>query len=117
MCDFSGNIVPEIIKKRPVVVITPHHIQRAGLSMVVPLSSTPSDRCDPYVVELSQNYGSYDFKRQFAKCDLACSVSWKRLDRFKLGYRRYASFHMTNSDFEAVIAGVAYAFGMKTHSS
>ena len=39
-CDFKGYIVPEIVKIRPVVVISPNEVVRPDLFTVVPLSNT-----------------------------------------------------------------------------
>ncbi|MEI6730857.1 MAG: type II toxin-antitoxin system PemK/MazF family toxin, partial [Pseudomonadota bacterium] len=35
-CDFSGMIEPEMIKERPVVVISPRLCSRTGLCTIVP---------------------------------------------------------------------------------
>lgn len=113
MCDFSGNIIPEIVKRRPVVVITPRLPYRSGLVTVVPLSTTPPEYNVDYVVKLSEYYGNDPFHpQQYAKCDLVCSVSLKRLDRIKVGYRKYISPQMSESDLNNVLLGVKKALGL-----
>lgn len=112
ICDFSGNSVPEIVKKRPVVVIRNQLPFRGGLFFVVPLSSTPPEHDVPYSFQLSKNYLSNDKTVMYAKCDLVCSVSLARLDRIKIGYRQYATPKMLPADFDRVIAGVKYALGV-----
>lgn len=110
ICDFSGNKIPEIVKKRPVVVLTPRLPYRDGLAIVVPLSTTPPKHKVPYVAELSENYlGNKD--KMYAKCDLLCSVSFQRLDRIKVGYRKYDTPKMSDEDFIKVIKGVKSALG------
>jgi len=52
MCDFDGYQVPEIVKTRPVVVVSPNHLIRPGLVSVVPLSLTPPDPVQPYHYQL-----------------------------------------------------------------
>lgn len=113
MCDFSGNIVPEIVKKRPVVVITPRLPHRERLATVVPLSTTPPEFLVDYVVKLSDYYGNDPQKpQQYAKCDLVCSVSFSRLDRIKIGYRKYISPQLSTKDLDAVLQGVKTALGL-----
>jgi len=111
ICDFTGNIVPEIVKRRPVLVITPRLPNRYGLVTVVPLSSSPPIEEVPYVVRLSKNYVSRDDCPLYAKCDLVCSVALKRLDRLKSGYRKFASPKVDDTDLEAVLKGVKCALG------
>jgi uncharacterized protein YifN (PemK superfamily) len=111
ICDFAGNIVPEIVKKRPVVVIRNHLPFRSGLVTVVPLSSSAPEHDVPYSFQLSKNYLSNDKTAMYAKCDLVCSVSLSRLDRIKIGYRQYATPKMIPDDFNRVIDGVKYALG------
>ncbi len=112
MCDFTGNIVPEIIKKRPVVVITPRLPYRTGLATVVPLSTTKPEYNVNYVVKLNKYYGNdVNAPQQYAKCDLVCSVSFKRLDRIKVGYRKYMCPQMSEEDLKSVLEGVKYALG------
>jgi len=111
VCDFKGNIIPEIVKRRPVVVLRNALPGRGNLALVVPLSSTPPQHDVPYCVLLSQNYMSLDDKPMYAKCDLVCSVSLQRLDRIKVGYRKYVAPRMEEDDFERVRQGVAWALG------
>ncbi len=111
ICDFTGNVVPEIVKKRPVVVITPRLPYRNHLATVVPLSTTPPEYNVPYVVKLSKNYLNPEDKAVYAKCDLLCSVSFRRLDRIKVARRKYITPQLNEEDFNAVINGVKAALG------
>jgi uncharacterized protein YifN (PemK superfamily) len=86
-CDFSGYIIPEIVKKRPVIVISAHKAN-AKLVTVVPLSATPPTKIEYYHLELDlsveKNIEPYlsNCKRWF-KCDLVYVVSIERMDRYK----------------------------------
>lgn len=111
ICDFKGNIVSEIVKRRPVVVLRDRLPYRTGLVIVVPLSSTAPEHEVSYSFQLSKNYLSRDETPQYAKCDLVCSVSLARLDRIKFGYRKYAAPRMDDVDFQKVIIGVKAALG------
>ena len=110
ICNYKGNILPEITKKRPVVIITPKLPYREKLAMIVPLSTTPPKYNVDYVVKLRGYYGN-DPKRpqQYAKCDLISSVSFKRLDRVKIGYRKYITPTLSDDDLDNVVKGVRRA--------
>ena len=113
MCDFRGSIAPEINKRRPVVVVTPRLPHRNGLCMVVPISTTAPHLPQPYHVGLSRNYvPSEDASVSvWAKCDLITNVSLGRLDRFKVGPRRFEAPRVTPEDLRRVRAGVLAALG------
>lgn len=113
ICDFRGNEVPEITKKRPVVVITPRLPHRENLATIIPLSTTPPLYDVPYVVKLTGYYGNDPQRpQQYAKCDLVCSVSFRRLDRIKVGYRKYIAPELIEEDFNAVIQGLKKALSL-----
>ncbi len=116
MCDFRGNIQPEIVKKRPVIVITPRLPHRDRLCMVVPTSTTAPDHPQPYHVRLLKNYhpNEPDDLPVWAKCDLITNVSTARLDRFKVGYRKYVTPKISAADLAAVRQGVLAALGFPT---
>lgn len=111
ICDFAGNIIPEIVKRRPVVVITPRLPHRDGLCTIVPLSSKPPDHPQPFHVLLSQSYLPGETIDSWAKCDLVCSVSMKRLDRVKAGHRKFIAPMLSAADLAAIRQGVLAALG------
>jgi uncharacterized protein YifN (PemK superfamily) len=90
ICDFDGYISPEIIKKRPVVVVSPSHLRRPGLVTVIPLSTTPPNPVERYHYRLTGNpVPGSDAAEVWAKCDLIATVCIERLDRVKFGRRQY----------------------------
>ncbi|MFN3147208.1 MAG: type II toxin-antitoxin system PemK/MazF family toxin [Paracoccaceae bacterium] len=113
VCDFSGFRAPEIIKKRPVIVVSSRLPHRQGLATVVPISLTAPKYPVDYVVRLSRNYhpGEDESVACWAKCDLLANVSFDRLDRFKVGRRKYLAPRADASDLEAVRSGVLRALG------
>jgi uncharacterized protein YifN (PemK superfamily) len=113
ICDFRGNILPEIVKRRPVIVVTPRLPYRDKLYTVVPLSLTPPDHPQPYQVRLSKNYNPAEDPTLpcWAKCDLITNVSQKRLDRFRVGPRRYHTPRISAEDLAAVRNGMLAALG------
>ena len=115
MCDFRGMIEPEICKKRPVIVVTPRLAFRDKLAMIVPTSTTEPKHPQEFQVRLSKNYhpNEPDDLPVWAKCDLVCSVSFARLDRFKAGMRSYVAPEISADDLAAVRRGILAALGFR----
>ena len=113
VCDFRGFIAPEIVKKRPIMVISSRLPYRAGLATVVPISLTPPKFDVEYVVKLSKNYhpSEDDDLDCWAKCDLLANVTLERLDRFKTGRRQYLAPKASVEDLQSVRQGVRKALG------
>ena len=116
MCDYgTGFILPEMVKVRPVVVVSPRFRTRPKLCTVVPLSSTEPRPRELYHHCLSA--GAYPPARgpMWAKCDMLATVSIDRLDRIKTrgrgGKRSYVTFAMPPDDMAAVMACVRVALG------
>lgn len=116
-CNFAGFIEPEIIKRRPVVVLTVHK-RNSRLVTVVPLSTTAPDPIEAHHYRLKQNPlpGPAD-KVVWAKCDMVAVVSIERLDlvhtgRGPDGKRRYLSLQIGPEQFESIRHGVASALGL-----
>lgn len=117
ICDFNtGFQPPEMVKERPVVVVSPRRRTGPGLCTVVPLSSTEPKPLEPYHHLLST--GAYPPARGpvWAKCDMMATVSCARLDRVKIrtpyGKREYAVFFMPPDDLEAIDACLRIALGL-----
>lgn len=110
ICDFSvGFQPPEMVKVRPVVVVSPRRRAGPGLCTVVPLSSTEPDPLEPYHHRLSP--AAYPPARgpMWAKCDMVITVSCNRLDRVKSratqgGARIYSVPRMPAADMAAIEA-------------
>ena len=83
-CDYKGFIVPEIIKKRPVVVIEKNR-QNSKLVTVVPLSMTAPLPLQDYHVEMEIEFCSLHLggEQSWVKCDLINTVSLNRLNLVK----------------------------------
>lgn len=113
ICNFHGCVMPEINKRRPVIVVTPRLRYRDGLVMVVPTSTTEPKHLQPYHVRLARNPHPNEPEERlvWAKCDLITNVSMARLDRFKVGYRKYYAPSISGKDLERVRAGVLAALG------
>jgi uncharacterized protein YifN (PemK superfamily) len=82
ICDFSGFIAPEMVKRRPAIVISPRFRGRGDLCSVVPLSTTSPNPIMPYHCQINFNPPlphPYTAPTMWAKCDMYCAVSFKRL--------------------------------------
>lgn len=107
-CDFRGFKEPEMVKVRPVMVVSPRLPYRSGLAAVVPISLTAPTHNLPFVVRLSKNYHPKedDGLPCWAKCDLLLNIGLWRLEGFKIDRRKWATPKATPEDLAAVRAGV-----------
>ena len=120
ICDFSSGFkAPEMVKKRPVVVIAPRHRHRSNLCTVVPLSTTKPQPIQPYHHKLNSESlpGKFAERETWAKCDMIVTVSFTRLDRVKIGInqqgkRLYACHSVIAHDLIAIQRAVLYALGL-----
>jgi mRNA interferase MazF len=115
ICDYTtGFQAPEMVKIRPVVVISPRR-RAAQLVTVVPLSSVQPSPAEPWHHLLSP--GAYPPARGpiWAKCDMVATVALSRLDRVKIkqgGIRSYCVYRIAPADLSAIMAGVKAALGL-----
>jgi len=114
MCDFSGFQVPEMIKPRPVVVVSPRLPRRSEIVAVVPISLTEPHQLMPYHVRLSKNYhpDEADDLPCWAIADMLMNLGLYRLNGFKIGRRKWATPQMTGDDLAAVRDAVLHGLGM-----
>ena len=117
MCDFNtGFIPPEMIKKRPVVIISPWSRRHTQLFTVVPLSGTPPISVHDYHVRLRESPMPEWDNELWAKCDLVTSVCMQRLDRICTGRdqnnkRQYESRLVGPEDLKAIQLAVLHGLG------
>ncbi|MDP1129370.1 type II toxin-antitoxin system PemK/MazF family toxin [Klebsiella pneumoniae] len=115
MCDFAGMVVPEIVKKRPIVVVARnrHHNQ---LGTVVPISTTAPIQIRDCHHELSVNpIPGNEHIACWVKCDMVMTVSLARLDRIKirtLEGRSYIVPQISTQEFELIRNGILHGMGM-----
>jgi mRNA interferase MazF len=116
ICDYStGFQLPEMVKVRPVVVISPRR-RSSQLATVVPISSTPPSPIEPWHYQLPQ--GAYPPARGpvWVKADVLATVALSRLDRVKVrglgGTRTYQTFQVDGATLAAIQAAVKAALGL-----
>jgi uncharacterized protein YifN (PemK superfamily) len=115
MCDFKGMVEPEMVKIRPVVVISRNRHNRK-LVTIVPISSTAPLSLKECHYELPDNpMPGNAHVRSWAKCDMVTTVSIARLDRVKVRTaqgRNYIVPVLSDADFERIRQAVLHGIGM-----
>jgi len=119
MCDFdTGFRPPEMVKRRPVVVLSPRR-HNAQTCVVVPLSTTVPEPAEVYHHQLDFESLPPLLRHSpvWAKCNMIAAVSLERLDRVRdgrdgLGRRRFVARHITEADLVAIRQGVLFAIGL-----
>ncbi|NTW84175.1 MAG: type II toxin-antitoxin system PemK/MazF family toxin [Chlorobiaceae bacterium] len=120
ICDFAGLIRPEMVKRRPVVIVSPRFRGRDQLCTVVPLSKTPP------VPEMPYHYkhyvdpalpAPYDASYHWVKGDMLYTVSLDRLDlpfdgKDSTGKRNYITRLITPADLLKIQKCISKGLGI-----
>ena len=116
-CNFTGFIAPEIVKRRPVVILATHK-RNSKLVTVVPLSTTAPDPIEAHHYRFRQNPLPDARDREvWAKCDMVAVVSIQRLDllhtgRDANGKRQHLHLNIGSDHFDSIRHCVASALGL-----
>ena len=113
MCDYrTGFVPPEMVKRRPVVVVAVHS-HRRGPYVVVPFSTAAPRAVELFHIRIPA--GRYSFLSStldvWAKCDVMAAVAPGRLDRFYWRGRSAAPM-IASGDFRSIQRGVLHALGL-----
>lgn len=123
LCNYgTGFIAPEMVKIRPVVVISPRLRRRADLVAVVPLRTTPPNPVEPHHCSITLAVAlprPFDAPQMWAKCDMVATVAMSRLDRFRDGRatggaRRFATGRIDADQLNAIRKAVLHGLGLGT---
>ena len=82
ICDFKGFVPPEMVKRRPAVVISPRLRRRQKLCTVIPLSTTTPNPIEAYHHKLHIDPvlpSPYNAQVHWVKADMVYTVSFDRL--------------------------------------
>lgn len=122
LCDYArgGFVPPEMVKRRPAIVVSPRLPHRDGLCAVVPLSTTAPTHDVPYIVEMTLEPAlpsPFDSPVMWAKCDMVATVSFERLDLFRSGRdqqgkRKYLTRKLDAETLERIMNGVRAGLGI-----
>src|SRR5919205_3328355 len=124
LCDYSlgGFRPPEMVKRRPAVVISPRLPKREHLCTVVPLSGTPAPDGVPYqvLVRLDEPLPPpFDKAEWWAKADMLATVGFNRLDFFRTrrdpvtGERAFLHPRLSRTELSWIRQAVFYALAME----
>jgi uncharacterized protein YifN (PemK superfamily) len=113
MCDYrTGFVPPEMVKRRPVVVVAPAWRGPHGPFLVVPLSTTAPRPVKLFHVRIPA--GRYAFLSPsldvWAKCDVLAAVAPARLGRLHWSGLRAPTIEP--EDFRSIQRGVLHALGL-----
>lgn len=112
ICDFErGFVPPEMVKSRPVVVISRSSTHYSGLCTIVPLSTTRPTKIELWHVRLTQHPIPHMDSGDpvWAKCDMIYTVSHARLSRHHKkisGKREYLTAKVSTEDLAAIFNGL-----------
>ena len=119
ICDFGyGFRVPEMVKKRPAIVVSPQMQGRPRLCTVVPISSEAPHRPAPYHVHLEHLRlpPPYEDGPNWVKADMVFAVSFDRLDLFRSdrvdGRRSYKNISVEALDFKRIRCAILAGLGL-----
>lgn len=122
LCDYDlgGFREPEMVKRRPAIIISPRLPYRDGLCTVVPLSGSPPKHEVPYQcrIEMDQPLPDpFPYKAFWAKADMLATVGFGRLDMFRTGRdqegkRKYLQPKLNTENIQRVRQAVLSALGM-----
>ena len=120
-CTYGdGFMPPEMVKPRPVVVISPKITGRSGLCTVVPLSTTAPDPVMRYhcQIDLPETLPRWMTKQGvWVKGDMLSVVSFRRLDlistgKDRQGKRQYVFDPISEDALRAVRRAVLASMGL-----
>jgi uncharacterized protein YifN (PemK superfamily) len=121
ICDYTqGFRAPEMVKRRPVVTVSPRLKRRDGLVTIVPLSmSEPEHVCDHHCqVTFEQPLPEpFDSPTMWVKADMIATVAFSRLDlirtgRDQFGKRKYLTVRLEPEQLRKIHDCVLHALGL-----
>lgn len=121
ICDYRGNIEPEMVKERLALVVSPRLPHRDKLCTVVPLSTSPPQRNIRYQCRIElpiEAPAPYAGKFKWAKADMFSTVCFDRLtlpytDRDpNTGKRKYLQIIIDDAELKKVTTSLLYALGL-----
>jgi len=120
ICDFAGFKVPEIVKRRPVIVVSPRFKRRDQLCTVVPLSTTAPRWPQEYNCRIEFDPplpAPYAASDMWVKGDMLCTVAFERLSppaagRGADGRRIYDIRRVSDAELSRVRACVLNGLGL-----
>ena len=125
ICRYPKDLrEPEMVKTRPVVVISPSFKHRGKLATIVPLSTTEPRNIMQYHVKITLKNPlpePWNINPFWAICDHSMTVGFDRLDLIKLekdqyGKRKYYKAKLDKSVLHAIRIGVIRGIGLDSNT-
>lgn len=124
LCDYSsGFMPPEMVKRRPVVIVSPRLRRRSDLVAVVPLSTTPPNPAELHHCSITLAVPlpkPFDAPQMWAKCDMVATVAMARLDRFRDGRvpgggaRRFTTGKVSTAQLVEIHKAILHGLGLSS---
>lgn len=121
VCKYPKDMkAPEMVKSRPVVVVSPRLKRRSNLITVVPLSSTRPTFIQDYHYEINITNpfpAPWNHSPCWAICDHPMTVGFDRVDLMKIGKdrngnRRYYKHKLDTEDVAGIRLALKAALGL-----
>ena len=120
ICDFHGYVAPEMVKRRPAIVVSPRFRNRAGLCTIVPLSTTAPTTVMSYHHKLhmvERLPPPYNSPYHWVKADMFSTVALTRLSfphsgKDINGKRNYVVQIVDDIDLRDIRACMLHAIGL-----
>jgi uncharacterized protein YifN (PemK superfamily) len=113
LCDFTGFRAPEMVKVRPVVVLSPRFRRHQDVVTVVPLSTRRPEPVEPFQHRLRPDaYPPAADRDVWVKSDMLTTVALTRLDRVRIGAGEYTTFILRETEMQAIRRCVRFALGL-----
>ena len=121
LCNFDPTFKePEMVKRRPVIVLSPKIASRPGLCTIVALSTSAPDPVKPYNcrIRIAPTLPKpFDSEEMWLKGDMIYAVGFHRLDLFRTGRsengkRTYYYNTLSNDTMKQVRACVLHGLGL-----
>lgn len=120
VCDFgTGFVAPEMVKVRPVVIVSPNATHGRRLCTIVPLSTTAPDSVRGWHIKLPglkiPRWPVDPPAFNWAKCDMVSTVCFGRLTlphtRDRDGKRQYHTTMLSGVELADVLLGLRLYLG------
>jgi uncharacterized protein YifN (PemK superfamily) len=122
ICNYNQFRPPEMVKRRPAIVVSPRLPHRDGLCAVVPLSQSQNARPALWDVRIEFEKElplPFPGKVFWAKCDMLFTSGFNRLQLFQTGKdqygrRKYLKPKLTEQQLLEVHKGILSSLGLHT---
>lgn len=126
LCNYeTGFRIPEMVKERPAIVVSPRLRRRDNLCAVVPLSLTPPITAQNYHYELTLARplpSPWANPTYWVKADMLATVGFQRLNLIRIGKdqegkRKYLTSKIPVVDLRNIRVCILNALGMSSLTS